>query len=118
MHIETIREYCHLKPFTSESMPFGDDTLVLKAAGKMFLLANLDGPLRISIKAKPEDVIERLEKYTEVIPAYHMNKLHWIAVEMENITDSALIKNWIDNSYDLILRSLPKRKRQELKLPF
>jgi len=53
-----------------------------------------------------------------VIPAYHMNKQHWIAVEMENITDSSLIKNWIDNSYDLILRSLPKRKRQELKLPF
>jgi predicted DNA-binding protein (MmcQ/YjbR family) len=118
MHIEAIREYCLLKPFTSESMPFGDDTLVFKAAGKMFLLANLDGPLRISIKAKPEDVIERLEKYTEVIPAYHMNKQHWIAVEMENITDSSLIKNWIDNSYDLILRSLPKRKRQELKLPF
>ena len=118
MHIESIREYCLSKPYTTERLPFGDDTLVFKAADKMFLLANLEGPLRISIKASPEDVIDRLEKYPEVIPAYHLNKQHWIAVEMENVTDSALIKNWIDNSYDLILRSLPKRKRQELELPF
>ncbi len=118
MHIEAIRAYCLLKPHTTESLPFGDDTLVFKAADKMFLLANLDGPLRISIKALPEDVIDRLEKYPEVIPAYHMNKQHWIAVEMERATDTALIKTWIDNSYELILKSLPKKKRIELNIPF
>jgi len=106
------------KPFTTESLPFGDDTLVFKAVDKMFLLANLDGPLRISIKALPEDVIDRLENYPEVIPAYHLSKKHWMAVEMENVSDTRRIKSWIDQSYDLIIKSLPKKKKQDLHIPY
>jgi len=117
MHIEAIRTYCLSKPYTSESLPFGDDTLVFKAAGKMFLLANLEGPLRISIKALPENVTDRLEKYPEVIPAYHLNKKHWIAIEMANASDYGRIEEWIDESYELIIKSLTRKKKQELNIP-
>ncbi len=74
MNIEDIREYCISKTAVTESLPFGDDTLVFKVAGKMFLLANLNGPLRINIKASPEDVIDRIDRYAEALPGYHMNK--------------------------------------------
>ncbi len=115
MNIEEIRTYCLSKPFVTESLPFGDDTLVFKVSGKMFLLANLDGPLSINIKASPEEVLDRLEHYAEVKPGYHMNKVHWVTVDMSQITDDDRIRQWIDRSFELIVESLPKSQRIALK---
>lgn len=116
MNIEDIRNYCITKDFVSESFPFGDDTLVFKVAGKMFLVANLNGPLRISIKASPEEVFERLEKYSETMEAYHFNKIHWISVQMDEVTDFSRVRSWIDRSYMLVLEGVPKKIKRELGL--
>lgn len=43
MNIEDLRLWCLEKAGVTESLPFGDDTLVFKVGTKMFLLANLDG---------------------------------------------------------------------------
>jgi len=43
MNIETVRDYCLSKSGATESFPFGDDTLVFKVGGKIFVLANLEG---------------------------------------------------------------------------
>lgn len=114
MNIEEIRYYCLAKPFTTESMPFGDDTLVLKAGGKMFLLANLEGPLRLNLKAMPENVVAYQEHYPEAIPAYHMSKVHWVSVDVELCNDSDRLRSWIDDSYQLIIDSLPRKTKIEL----
>ncbi len=111
MNIEEIREYCLSKLAVTECLPFGDDTLVFKVAGKMFLLANLEGPLKINIKATPEAVVDRLERYAEAEPGYHMNKRHWIRVNMEQSTDDRRLKAWIDESYRLVAAGLPKKDR-------
>lgn len=113
MNIEEIREYCLAKPFVTESMPFGNDTLVFKVADKMFLLANLDGPLTVNLKATPDEVVERLERYSEVRPGYHMNKKHWVTVEMELSGDDQRIRSWIDTSYRLIVEGLPAKLRKQ-----
>ena len=102
MNIEDIRNYCIGKPGATEAMPFGDDTLVFKVNGKIFLLANLDGPLSLNLKASPEEVIERIERYSEARPGYHMNKKHWITVDIDFNTDAPRIFSWIDRSYDLV----------------
>jgi predicted DNA-binding protein (MmcQ/YjbR family) len=113
MNIEDMREYCISKTAVTEGLPFGDDTLVFKVAGKMFLLANLDGPLRINIKAAPEEVIDRIDRYPEALPGYHMNKKHWITVDMDTASDYNRIKQWIDESYQLVLSTIPKKQREE-----
>lgn len=109
MNIEELRDYCLSKKATEESMPFGDDTLVIKVGGKMFLLANLNGPLSINIKALPEEVIDRIERYPEVNPGYHMNKKHWVTIVLDLAHDEWLIKQWIDDSYTLVVESLPRK---------
>lgn len=81
----------------------------------MFLLTDLEGDLFITIKAKPEDVIERIERYSDTEPGFHMHKKHWIRVCLENNLDTKRIENWIDESYNLVFDSLPQRKRNELK---
>lgn len=74
MNIESLRDYCIAKPGATESFPFGDDTLVFKVRGKIFALANLDGDLTVNLKCDPDLAIGLRERYSSVIPGYHMNK--------------------------------------------
>ena len=115
MNAEEIREYCLAKKEASESFPFNDTALVFKVAGKMFALLDLSEDSRgISLKCDPELAIELREQYPEVTPAWHFNKKHWNTINMDgSITDEQLRK-WIDQSYDLVVKSLPKSKREEL----
>lgn len=115
MNIEDIRTYCLEKKAVTEGLPFGDDTLVFKVAGKMFLLANLEGPLSINIKASPEEVIDLIERYPEARPGYHMNKKHWISVDIDNDSDLPRIQSWIDRSYELVVSSLPRKAQEEIR---
>ena len=55
MDLEKLREYCLGKPAANESMPFGEDVLVFKVAGKIFALASLDEvPTRVNLKCDPD----------------------------------------------------------------
>lgn len=75
MDIEQIRQYAINKPDAEETLPFGPETLVFKVNGKVFLLLSLDSePLQFNVKCNPDDAIELRERYTAVIPGYHMNK--------------------------------------------
>ena len=75
MDIVALREYCISKKEATESFPFGEDTLVFKAAGKIFALVNLDGDLNINLKCDPALALELRERHSSVIPGYHMNKI-------------------------------------------
>jgi predicted DNA-binding protein (MmcQ/YjbR family) len=111
MNVEEIREYCLSKAFVDESLPFDDETLVIKVKGKMFALISLDEELSINLKCDPEEAISLRELYPCVIPGYHMNKKHWNTINIDGSIDDDLIKQWIDNSYELIWNSLPKKIR-------
>ncbi len=108
MDAEMIRRYCLNKPAVTESFPFDDTTLVFKVANKMFALVNLDGPLSINLKCDPEKAFELREHYPEVSPGYHMNKRLWNTVLLNGALDNDLIKSWIDDSYELVVKKLPK----------
>jgi predicted DNA-binding protein (MmcQ/YjbR family) len=115
MNIEELREYCLSLKGVTESFPFDETTLVFKVAGKMFCLTSLEGDFSINLKNDPEKNIELREQYPTIIPGYHMNKKHWNTVEIDGSLKEDMIKNLIDESYDLIVMSLPKIKQQQLK---
>ncbi len=50
MHLESIRKYCLGKEGTiTEEFPFDEETLVFKIAGKIFLVADIEGhPLNMN----------------------------------------------------------------------
>lgn len=102
MNIESLREYCISKKGADESFPFGEDTLVFKAAGKIFALVNLDGDLSINLKCDPSIAIELRERHSVVTPGYHMNKKHWNTVLLDGSVPDKEVFSWIDHSYDLI----------------
>jgi predicted DNA-binding protein (MmcQ/YjbR family) len=102
MDIETIRDYCLAKEGVTESFPFGEETLVFKAKEKIFALANLDGDLSINLKCDPAFALELREKYSSVLPGYHMNKKHWNTILIDGKVPDKEIFKWIDHSYELI----------------
>ena len=114
MNIEDVREYCLSLNGTNESFPFGDTTLVFKVLTKMYCLVSLEEK-RLNIKAKPEDVINLQEEYSAIIPAYHMNKKHWITIILDDFTDDLLLKQLIQNSYDLVVSGMTKKNKQSLR---
>jgi predicted DNA-binding protein (MmcQ/YjbR family) len=116
MDIEQLRDYCLSKPGAEESLPFGPDTLVYKAGGKVFLLTGLNSEqLRFNVKCDPDKAIELREEFSCVLPGYHMNKKHWNTIVVDGSVSTRQLKEWIDHSYELIVDSLPKKLRDELK---
>ena len=116
MNIEEIREYCITKPFVEETFPFDEDTLVFKVMGKMFLLTSIsERPLSFNAKCNPEKAVELREQYACVQPGYHMNKTHWNTIICDGSVSSKLLKQWIDHSYELVVQSLPKKVREEMR---
>ncbi len=117
MNIEELRDHClHLKGVT-EDFPFGEETLVFRVGGKIFLLIGLTEANRFNVKCDPELAAELRERYSEVKPGYHMNKKHWNTVYMDGQLTHKQLCEMMDHSYDLVLKSLPKKTQEEIQKP-
>lgn len=120
MNIETLREYCIAKPAVTEEFPFDQDTLVFKVLGKMFALTSLkkweEGKGAVNLKCNPEKAEEFRATYESVLPGYHMSKKHWNTVELfQGELSTDFIKTLIDESYELVVKGMPKKQQAELK---
>lgn len=110
MDIEVIRDYCLSKPDAIETLPFGPDTLVFKVNEKIFLLLPLDAEQpQFNVKCDPDLALELRESYPAVKPGFHMNKKHWNTIVLDGSIPAKLIKEWIDHSYELVVK--PKKKK-------
>lgn len=114
MYIDEYREYCLLKYGVTESTPFGPDTLVFKVMNKMFAITGIDDFEFINLKSTPERAIELREANEGIKPGWHMNKTHWNSVYTDGSVSDDLIKKLTDDSYDLIVKSLPNKVQKEL----
>lgn len=116
MYLEELREYCLLKKGVEECLPFGDDTLVFKVMGKMFLLTGIESqPVEFNVKCDPEKALDLREKYSCVLPGYHMNKQHWNTIICDGSVSDKQLQEWIDDSYNLVVNSLTKKLKAELE---
>jgi predicted DNA-binding protein (MmcQ/YjbR family) len=114
MNIEGFRAHCLAKKGVTEEFPFGEETMVMKVAGKMFAATDIDSFESINLKVDPERGAELREHFASVLPGYHMNKKHWITVLMDGSIPDRQVKQWIDDSYVLVVGGLPKTIRNKL----
>ena len=116
MNLETIRTYClKKKGRITEGFPFGEDVLVFKVNGKMFLLARIEKhPLSINLKCDPELAGELRERYEAVQPGYHMNKKFWNTVQIDGTIPRKEIFGMIDHSYEQVVTGLGKTIKAKL----
>lgn len=118
MNIEELRDYCLQKPAVTEGFPFGEETLVFKVAGKLFLLIGLEEANRFNVKCDPELAQELRERHPEVQPGYHMNKKMWNTVYMDGTLNRRQLLDMIDHSYNEVVKGLPKKTQAEIKGAF
>lgn len=80
----------------------------------MFALTNVEGFESVNLKVNPEYGVELRDRYTSILEAYHMNKVHWITVVMDGTVPDKLVKTLIDNSYDLVASGLTRSQKSTL----
>jgi predicted DNA-binding protein (MmcQ/YjbR family) len=98
-----------------EDFPFGPEHSVFKVAGKMFALSALERtPLELSLKCEPELAVELRNTYPAIRPGYHLNKRHWNTITLDGGVDDRLLRDLVEDSYDLVVSALPKRVREAL----
>ena len=88
---------------------------VFKVCGKMFALSRLgQKPCRISLKCEPLLAEQLREAHPAVTPGYHLNKRHWNTVLIDGSLPDEMIRDMIEDSYDLVVSKLPAVRRREL----
>ena len=70
----------------------------------------------INLKCIPDKAVELRERYIGIQPGYHMNKKHWNTVVTNSDIDDKLLFELINDSYDLVFESLPKKVRNEVEV--
>jgi predicted DNA-binding protein (MmcQ/YjbR family) len=111
-----LRAHCLSFPGSEETFPFGFETSVFKVAGKMFALSRLgaETPLRVSIKCEPLLAEQLREAHAAVLPGYHLNKRHWNTVVLDGSLPDRMVREMIEDSYDLVVSSLSRARRRAL----
>ena len=120
MNIEQFRDYCLSKKHVTEHFPFDDDVLVFKVLNKMFALASLkkweEGDPFINLKCNPDYAQELREEFESIKPGWHMNKNLWNSAYIhEGELKTKFIFELIDHSYNMVLKGIPKKIKDNLK---
>lgn len=121
MNYESARDYMLSKPEAWLDYPFGPDVGVPKVRKKMFATLGeeqVDGkPLaRINLKCEPTEALLLRDVFAAVLPGYHMNKTHWNTVLLDGTVPEGELERMMDNSYALVVRSLPKADRVAMEV--
>jgi predicted DNA-binding protein (MmcQ/YjbR family) len=110
MTLDDVMDTCAAFPAVELGYPFGEGVAVFKVVGKVFALVGAEkGHPIATLKADPEDARALVSTYAEVTPGYHMNKKHWISVQLP--AQKAPLAELIRDSYDLVVATLPRDQR-------
>ncbi|CAL9440749.1 MmcQ/YjbR family DNA-binding protein [Streptomyces sp. enrichment culture] len=116
---QELRTFCLSFNAAVEDFPFRPEISVFRVRGRMFALSWIDDlPLKVNLKCHPEDAVRlRAEHEGLIIPGYHMNKRHWNTVTVDGSLPDRLVRELIEDSYDLVVAGLPRADRLRLDRP-
>ncbi|MEW2292602.1 MmcQ/YjbR family DNA-binding protein [Streptomyces sp. NPDC006743] len=116
---QELRALCLSFNAAVEDFPFNPETSVFKVRGKLFALTALDArPLTVNLKCDPEDAVRlRGEHPGLIVPGWHMNKRHWNTVTADGELPDRLVRELVEDSYDLVVAGLPRAERLRLDRP-
>lgn len=111
LHEVTFRTALAL-PAVEESQPFGEQSVVHKVVGRMFVLATtLRGVPIVNLKCAPPHGAALVRDHAEITPGWHMDKRHWITLSPGDGLDETMVEDLVANSYDLVVAGLPRSRR-------
>lgn len=124
MDAATLRRICLEFPGAFEDFPFGPEASVFKVrstvsggaqAAKMFALSVLDAQkLSVNLKCEPALAVQLRAAHPEITGAWHMNKTHWNTVDLDGSLPDAMIRDLVEDSYDLVVAGMTRKQQEQL----
>lgn len=125
MDFDWLRTSCLSFRGSYEDYPFGPDIAVFRVRadrwagsgvpGKIFALVPVDAdPPSVSLKCDPALAQQLRAAHPEITGAWHLNKRHWNGVRLDGDLPAATVRDLIEDSYDLVVASLPAAHRHAL----
>lgn len=117
MDADGLRAACLGLKGAWEDNAFGPEVSTFKVAdaGKVFAITILDEePLRVTLKCDPELAVQLRANHPAIVPGYHTNKRHWNTVTLDGSLADAMVREMIEDSYDLVVASLTRAQRAAL----
>jgi predicted DNA-binding protein (MmcQ/YjbR family) len=125
MDAAALRGICLGFPGAFEDYPFGPDTAVFKVraarlgdaghGAKMFALSAMDPrDFTVSLKCEPALAEQLRSAHPEITGAWHLNKRHWNGVRLDGELPDAMIRDMVEDSYDLVVATLSRRQQMQL----
>jgi predicted DNA-binding protein (MmcQ/YjbR family) len=112
---DEVLTFCLAMPGAEETYPFGDEVAVIKVSGKMFALVLLSGdPGVVNLKCDPAHALELRAVYAAIRPGYHQDKRHWNSVDLDGSIEDDVVRELVEDSYDLVVAGLSRRVRAQL----
>ena len=115
MTLHNFQLYCESLPGAAADFPFDENALVYKVHGKMFALTGFHDFSYISLKCEPDYAAALREAYPAITGGYHLNKRHWISVQLDGSLSDGFLFRLVLDSYYLVQAELPKRLRAALQ---
>lgn len=111
-----LRKLCLSFPGAYEDFPFGEVSSVFKVEKKLFAISALEAsPLTVSLKCEPELAEQLRVSYPgKIVPGYHLNKRHWNTVLCDGSLPDEMVRDMVEDSYDLIVAAMPRAVRERL----
>ena len=125
MDAAALRGICLGFPGAFEDFPFGPETSVFKVRAavsggarrdaKMVALSALAAAdFSVSLKCEPALAEQLRAAHPEITGAWHMNKKHWNGVRLDGSLPDAMVRDMVEDSYDLVVASLSRRQQEQL----
>jgi len=113
---QELRALCLSFNAAVEDFPLNPETSVFKVHGKLFALTALDArSLKVNLKCDPDDALRLRTAYPGlIVPGRHMNKRHWNTVTADAELPDRLVRELVEDSYDLVVAGLPRTARLRL----
>ena len=113
MKYEWIDSYLLAKAGISKNLQTEWNWIRYVIDGKMCVAVCLDeqdNPYYITLKLRPENGMDLQEQHEDIIPGYYMNKKHWNSIKVNGSISDQLLKDMLDEAYELVLSSFSEKK--------
>lgn len=106
MNKKQLIKKCLINDESIETYPFKDSATIVirhKNNKKWFaLIFDLENTLYVNLKCNPINGTMLKDLYNFITPAWHMNKTHWIKIDIQK-APADLVDKLIQESYNLTL---------------
>lgn len=125
MNAADLHRFCLSFAGTFEDFPFGPETSTFKVRppvtgqfrheAKIFAIVALPNePLTVSLKCEPALAGQLRSVHPEITGGFHLNKKHWNSVVCNGGLGDDIVRDLIEDSYDLVVSTLAARQREAL----